>query len=88
MFDGHGGEFAADFARDILIKNIFLKIQEVKQILNKEGLKEQFESSPYLNRKFSLKTCENKENNNKITNNNNSNDAAAQRRASFKKSMR
>lgn len=82
MFDGHGGEFAADFARDILIKNIFLKVQEIKQTLNQEGLKEKFESSPYMNRKFSLKACENKEN--KLNNN----DAAAQRRASFKKSIR
>lgn len=82
MFDGHGGEFAADFARDILIKNIFLKIQDIKQTLNHDGLKEQFESSPYLNRKFSPKPCENKEN--KLNNN----DAASQRRASFKKSIR
>ncbi|KAL5280861.1 PPM1L family protein [Megaselia abdita] len=81
VFDGHGGEFAADFARDILIKNIFLKIQEIKLVLNQEGLKQQFESSPYMNRKFSQKTCENKEN--KINNN----DVASQRRASFKKSI-
>lgn len=32
VFDGHGGEFAADFARDILVPNLFNKIIESAQI--------------------------------------------------------
>lgn len=32
VFDGHGGEFAADFAKDILVQNLYNKIIESAQI--------------------------------------------------------
>ncbi|CRK93392.1 CLUMA_CG006928, isoform A [Clunio marinus] len=33
IFDGHGGEFAADFAKDILVQNLYNKITDSCQIL-------------------------------------------------------
>ncbi|XP_063232789.1 protein phosphatase 1L isoform X1 [Bacillus rossius redtenbacheri] len=33
VFDGHGGEFAANFARDKLIKNVNRKVAELKQLV-------------------------------------------------------
>lgn len=32
IFDGHGGEFAAEYAKDILVQNLYNKIIESKQI--------------------------------------------------------
>lgn len=32
VFDGHGGEFAADYAKDILVQNLYNKIAESVQI--------------------------------------------------------
>lgn len=40
IFDGHGGEFAADFAKDILIKNIYNKIVEASIALHTKKLPE------------------------------------------------
>ena len=34
VFDGHGGEFAAVFCKDILVQNLYNKIIETKQIAN------------------------------------------------------
>jgi protein phosphatase 1L len=34
IFDGHGGDFAAEFAKDILIQNLCNKIIETKRILH------------------------------------------------------
>ncbi|XP_068151021.1 protein phosphatase 1L [Drosophila tropicalis] len=63
VFDGHGGEFAADFAKDILVKNIYNKIIESSKLL-KSGDSgagfNNYEKSPYLARKQSRK--DNKEN--------------------------
>lgn len=33
IFDGHGGEFAADFCKEILIQNLYNKIIEATQVL-------------------------------------------------------
>lgn len=65
VFDGHGGEFAADFARDVLVKNIYNKIIEVNKLLQNEDKSDHsgYDKSPYLARKQSRKdTPNNKEN--------------------------
>ncbi|XP_020799157.1 protein phosphatase 1L [Drosophila serrata] len=64
VFDGHGGEFAADFAKDVLVKNIYNKIIEMSKLLKSEGGSGgalDYEKSPYLARKQSRKDG-NKEN--------------------------
>lgn len=33
IFDGHGGDFAADFAKDVLIQNVYNKITEAHNII-------------------------------------------------------
>lgn len=38
IFDGHGGEFAADFAIDILVKNLYNKIIEASEIAKSRKL--------------------------------------------------
>lgn len=56
VFDGHGGEFAADFARDVLVKHIYSKIIEASKLLKTEpqsGDTGGYEKSPYLTRKQS-----------------------------------
>ncbi|BFF96153.1 protein phosphatase 1L [Drosophila madeirensis] len=65
VFDGHGGEFAADFARDVLVKNIYNKIIEMSKLLKTEsaGGTGDYDKSPYLARKQSgRKDTANKEN--------------------------
>ncbi|KAL7741552.1 hypothetical protein ACLKA6_019327 [Drosophila palustris] len=64
VFDGHGGEFAADFARDVLVKNIYNKIIEVNKLLKAEDKSDYsgYDKSPYLARKQSRKDTANKEN--------------------------
>ncbi|XP_034475393.1 protein phosphatase 1L isoform X2 [Drosophila innubila] len=64
VFDGHGGEFAADFARDILVKNIYNKIIEANKLLKNEDKSDYngYDKSPYLARKQSRKDTANKEN--------------------------
>lgn len=70
VFDGHGGEFAADFAKDILVKNIYHKITETATLLKNGGDQlsvnktdtSDYENSPYLKRKSSRKDENNKEN--------------------------
>lgn len=64
VFDGHGGEFAANFARDVLVKNIYNKIIEINKLLKSETLTEYtgYDKSPYLARKQSRKDVSNKEN--------------------------
>ncbi|EDW13199.1 protein phosphatase 1L [Drosophila mojavensis] len=64
VFDGHGGEFAANFARDVLVKNIYNKIIDINQILKSESSSEYsgYDKSPYLARKQSRKDVTNKEN--------------------------
>uniref|UniRef100_U5EEM8 Putative cell adhesion n=1 Tax=Corethrella appendiculata TaxID=1370023 RepID=U5EEM8_9DIPT len=37
IFDGHGGEFAADYCKDILIQNLYNKLIESSKILSSEG---------------------------------------------------
>jgi len=61
VFDGHGGEFAADFAKDVLVKNIYNKIIEMSKLLKTEGHAGDYDKSPYLARKQSRKDS-NKEN--------------------------
>lgn len=71
VFDGHGGPFAADFAKDILVKNIYNKIIETTKLLNAQKLEQKhhlsaanadnnkdyvdYDASPYLKRKASRK---------------------------------
>lgn len=74
VFDGHGGEFAADFAKDILVKNIYNKIIETTKILSRQqrqaaanaadvdGDYAEYDMSPYLKRKASIAEELNKEN--------------------------
>jgi protein phosphatase 1L len=38
IFDGHGGEYAAEFAKDILVQNLYNKIIESKQILKVKNI--------------------------------------------------
>ncbi|KAH8418802.1 hypothetical protein KR222_007533 [Zaprionus bogoriensis] len=64
VFDGHGGEFAADFARDVLVKHIYGKIIEASRLLKSEGPAAGYDKSPYLSRKQSRGAADaaNKEN--------------------------
>ncbi|XP_065355590.1 protein phosphatase 1L isoform X2 [Calliphora vicina] len=71
VFDGHGGEFAADFAKDILVKNIYNKVIETTKLLGVQKLEQknlmaanaadidkdyvEYDASPYLKRKASRK---------------------------------
>ncbi|XP_037816686.1 protein phosphatase 1L isoform X1 [Lucilia sericata] len=71
VFDGHGGEFAADFAKDILVKNIYNKVIETTKLLSVQKLEQkhltaanaadndkdyvEYDASPYLKRKASRK---------------------------------
>ncbi|TMW54845.1 hypothetical protein DOY81_000078 [Sarcophaga bullata] len=71
VFDGHGGEFAADFAKDILVKNIYNKIIETTKLLrvqkhltaaNAADIDKdyvEYDSSPYMKRKASRKDSNN-----------------------------
>ncbi|XP_067624509.1 protein phosphatase 1L isoform X2 [Eurosta solidaginis] len=71
IFDGHGGEFAVDFAKDILVKNIYKKIIATTKLLanptsvnnNNDADYTEYDASPYLKRKASRKDDSNKENN-------------------------
>lgn len=50
VFDGHGGEFAADYAKDILVQNLYNKIMESAQIAKTNRLNKQdpnFEEEEY-----------------------------------------
>lgn len=87
VFDGHGGEFAADFAKDILVKNIYHKITETAELLknggdqltvNNNSNTSDYENSPYLKRKSSRKDENNKENDTS---------ASVRRRDSLRKSL-
>ena len=64
VFYGHGGEFAANFARDVLVKNIYNKIIDINQLLKSDAQTEYsgYDKSPYLARKQSRKDVSNKEN--------------------------
>lgn len=69
VFDGHGGEFAAVFCKDILVQNLYNKIIETKQIARSlkkatstddevdcsETKKEAEESATLIQRKSSMK---------------------------------
>ncbi|KAI8125333.1 hypothetical protein FF38_14305 [Lucilia cuprina] len=71
VFDGHGGEFAADFAKDILVKNIYNKVIETTKLLSVQKQEQkhltaanaadndkdyvEYDASPYLKRKASRK---------------------------------
>lgn len=63
IFDGHGGEFAANYAKDHLIQNLFNKIIELNafkdgKIINtpsKDSPEEPKIDSPYTDRKSSFK---------------------------------
>lgn len=37
IFDGHGGDFAADYAKDVLIQNVYNKIIEAHNIVTGKG---------------------------------------------------
>uniref|UniRef100_A0A336MQ83 CSON015220 protein n=1 Tax=Culicoides sonorensis TaxID=179676 RepID=A0A336MQ83_CULSO len=90
IFDGHGGSMAAEFAKEILVQNLYNKIIEITNIMNGkyESNERNYDEKP--------ENCDSeKENNN---NNNNkesiktkeeppSPSAATQRRKSFKKSL-
>lgn len=83
IFDGHGGEFAADYAKDILVQNIYNKIVETTKLLKEQPQQNEFDS-PYLNRRPSRRDgtpSENKENKE-----NEPAAASVRRKDSFKKS--
>ncbi|XP_030383470.1 protein phosphatase 1L isoform X2 [Scaptodrosophila lebanonensis] len=67
VFDGHGGEFAADFAKDVLVRNIYNKVIEMAKLLKTaeggggDANYVDYDKSPYLARKQSRKES-NKEN--------------------------
>ncbi|XP_055386661.1 protein phosphatase 1L isoform X2 [Condylostylus longicornis] len=74
IFDGHGGEFAADFAKDILVKNLFNKITESCKLLQEQQTRlkadpetqHDYQNSPFMRRRSSFRKedlfGENKEN--------------------------
>lgn len=94
IFDGHGGEFAADFAKDILVKNIYNKVIETTKLLSVQKLEQkhltvanaadidkdyvEYDASPYLKRKASRK--DNSDGSNK------ENEPVVRRRDSLRKS--
>lgn len=78
VFDGHGGEFAAEFAKEVLVQNIYDKIIEATNIIKGKVTPKPSRSSHSMKSVVS-KNDENKENI-KL-------DSPAQRRASFKKSL-
>lgn len=96
VFDGHGGEFAADFAKDILVKNIYNKVIETTKLLNVQKMEHkhltaanaadfdkdyvEYDASPYLKRKASRK--DNNDGSNK------ENEPVIRRRDSLRKSTR
>ncbi|XP_037957635.1 probable protein phosphatase CG10417 isoform X2 [Teleopsis dalmanni] len=75
VFDGHGGEFAADYAKDILVKNIYKKVIEAAKLLSNPQKPQhlstgnggsgdddgKYDASPFLKRK-AVKDETNKEN--------------------------
>ena len=93
VFDGHGGEFAADFAKDILVKNIYNKVIETTKLLsaqkhltaaNAADIDKdyvEYDASPYMKRKASRK-----DNNNDGSNK--ENEPVIRRRDSLRKSTR
>lgn len=93
IFDGHGGEFAAVFAKDILVENLFNKITDTSRILTGKVPP----SSPLLahakcpDENDTKNAADIDEARDKVTNNLNevklASKATAQRRTSFKKSL-
>lgn len=88
IFDGHGGEFAAVFAKDILVENLFNKITDTSHILTGKVPP----PSPLLaHNKCSNENENNNEATDKMTKDLNEDKSAskatAQRRTSFKKSL-
>ena len=93
VFDGHGGEFAADFAKDILVKNIYNKVIETTKLLsaqkhltaaNAADIDKdyvEYDASPYMKRKTNRK-----DNNNDGSNK--ENEPVIRRRDSLRKSTR
>lgn len=89
IFDGHGGEFAADYAKDYLVQNLYNKIIEtsniVKGITTPEGVKNlQLNNN---NECHDYGTKVNKDDNDVATpQTSNGGSTLLQRRSSFKKS--
>lgn len=93
IFDGHGGEFAAVFAKDILVENLFNKITDTSRILTGKVPP----PSPLLahakcpDENDSNNAADNDEATEKVTkdlnNDGTASKATAQRRTSFKKSL-
>lgn len=73
VFDGHGGEFAADYAKEHLVNNVYSKIIETSNIIR--GIKP---NEPFVKPKACEIEDEKKEQDAKS--------ATAQRKASFRKS--
>lgn len=87
VFDGHGGEFAADYAKDYLVPNLYNKIIETSNVLRGKGATDDVDSKYRLN--SNKQECF--DDNNKENIQNNADDKATQsslvqRRSSFKKS--
>lgn len=100
IFDGHGGEFAAVFAKDYLLQHLYTKIIETSDILKGK----QIPASPVAGARYSHNTnsdCgetnasidnqlninnKSKDEGTQQNSNNNNNNNAVQRRSSFKKS--
>lgn len=88
IFDGHGGEFAADYAKDYLVQNLYNKIIETSNVLRGKGPTDDVASKYRLNASSkadcSANDTSNKENIPK--NDETQTTSLVQRRSSFKKS--
>lgn len=79
IFDGHGGEMAADFAKDILIENLLNKITETSNILTGK-------SSPVSNKSIeNIKTIKNEDSDSEKDKEKDKESKLSQRRSSFRK---
>lgn len=78
VFDGHGGEFAADYARDYLVPNLYNKITESSNLL--KGTKP---NEPFVK---PAKECDDDDNDEKDAKKDDGKTTSAQRKASFRKS--
>ncbi|KAF2903690.1 hypothetical protein ILUMI_02485 [Ignelater luminosus] len=45
IFDGHGGEFAANYAKDKLVQNLYNKVVEIKDVMQGKSPKKQITTS-------------------------------------------
>lgn len=83
IFDGHGGDFASEFAKDILVQNLFNKIIETSNILRGKGQ----QSPTKCSRPIGEKSDDANDGEQSNNNNGDSGSNLAQRRKSFKKTV-